>query len=102
MYKLLLFLHKTDDEQVIDHFEKYTVKYISEITGQDIKIGTVESNLLLEQKFGKFCEVTIESKEQWQKLLNSKAGRDLNNDLMDFHKSVTVIFVDYPNNLERI
>lgn len=95
MYKLLLFLHKTDDEQVINHFEKYTVKYLSEISGENVNIGNVESNLLLEQKFGEFCEVSFESKEKWQELMNSKAGRDLNNDLADFHKNVTVIFVDY-------
>ncbi len=95
MYKLLIFLHRTDDEQIISHFEKFTVNYLSEITGKEIKIGTVESNLLLEQKYSKFCDVTVESKEQWQKLLSSSAGRDLNNDLMDFHKSVTVIFIDY-------
>ena len=95
MYKLLLFLNKTDDEQVLNHFNEYTVKHLSEIAGEEIKIASVESNLLLDQKFSKFCEVTAESKDMWDKLMNTKAGRELNKDLMDFHQSVTLIFVDY-------
>lgn len=95
MYKLLLFLNKTDDEQILNHFNEYTVKHLSGIAGEEIKIASVESNLLLDQKFSKFCEITTESKDMWDKLMNTKAGRELNKDLMDFHQSVTLIFVDY-------
>jgi hypothetical protein len=95
MYKLLLFLNKTDDEKIINHFNDYTLKYLSEISGQKVLAASVESSLLLEQKFSKFCEVSVDSKETWDEKMNSKSGRELNKDLMDFHQSVTIIFVDY-------
>ena len=95
MYKLLLFLNKTDDENIINHFNDYTLKYLSEISGNKIEAASVESSILLEQKFSKFCEVSVDSKEIWDEKMNSKPGRELNKDLMDFHQSVTIIFVDY-------
>jgi hypothetical protein len=95
MYQMLLFLNKTDDEKIIDHFEKFTLKYLSDITGEEIKSGDIESNLLLEQKFCRFCEASVSSKEEWDSKMNSKAGRELNNHLMDFNHHITAIFVNY-------
>ncbi len=97
MYKLLIFLHKSENDEVFSHFNEYTVKYLSDLTGQDAKIGKVESNLLLDVKYGRFCEITVDSKETWDKLMNSPKGRQLNKDLMDFHQSITLIFVEYDN-----
>ena len=31
MYKLLFFLHKSDDENVLKHFEEVTVNHLKEI-----------------------------------------------------------------------
>ena len=95
MYKLLLFLNKTDDGQVINHFKEYTAKFLSDLAGEEIPIAEVESNLLLDQKFLYFCEVGVESKEKWDQMMNSKEGRTLSKDLMEFHQFVTAIFVDY-------
>ncbi len=97
MYKLLLFLKKTNDEQIQNHFNEYTIKHLSQIAGEEIEIAEVESSLLLEEKYSKFCEVTSASKEEWDKKMNSIYGRELNKDLMDFHQYVTVIFVEYKN-----
>ncbi len=97
MYKLLLFLHKTDNNEVISHFNEFTVKYLSDLTGQSVKLADVESNLLLDVKYSKFCEITVDSKNSWDKMMNSKEGRLLNKDLMDFHQFITLIFVDYGN-----
>ncbi|MEO8398303.1 MAG: hypothetical protein ABI550_00665, partial [Ignavibacteriaceae bacterium] len=76
----------------------YTLKYLSELMGKDIKSGEVESNLLLEEKYSKFCEVSVSSKDEWDKLMNSKEGKALNKDMADFHQSVTAIFVNYEGN----
>ena len=97
MYKMLLFLHKTDEEGVETHFREFTLKYLSELAGTDVKTAEVESSLLLEQKYKLFCEIDAGSKEEWDKKMNSKAGKQLNKDLMDFHQFITVIFVNYGN-----
>ena len=95
MYKLLLFLHKTDNDEVISHFNDFTKKYLSELTGREIKIADVESSLLLDVKYSKFCEIAVDSKDTWDKLMDSKEGKLLNKDLMDFHQFITLIFVDF-------
>ena len=95
MYKLILFLKKSNDKQVFSHFEEFTLKYLSEVAGKRVIPGKVESSLLLDTKYSHFCEVEVAKKEVMDKLLNSKAGKELNKDLMNFHKHVDVIFVDF-------
>ena len=95
MYKLLFFLHKGEDKEISKHFFDFTVPYLKDITGHDIPVAKVESNLLLEQKYSYFCEISSVSKDEMDKLMNCKAGKALNKDLMEFHKYITVITVDY-------
>ena len=95
MYKLLLFLKKTDEKQVLEHFEEYTLKHLSELAGREIIVGKVESSLLLDTNYSHFCEFEVENKGKMDNVLNSKQGKELNKDLMNFHKFVDLIFVDY-------
>lgn len=95
MYKLLLFLKKTEEKQVLDHFNEFTLKHLSVLAGKEIIVGKVESSLLLDTKYSHFCELEVESKEKMDDLLNSKQGKELNKDLMNFHEYVDIIFVDY-------
>lgn len=99
MYKALIFLKKTSEEKIIDHFRDYTLKYISEIAGKEIKSAAVEANLLLEEKYSYFCELTADSKDHMDQLMNTKAGKELSKDMMEFHKHITIIFVNYNNSL---
>lgn len=95
MYKYLIFLKKSDDETVLKHFEDFTLKYLSEISGEEVKAASVETNLLLETKYQKFCEITASSKEEMDTKLNSPPGKSLTKDLEQFHEFLTVIAVDY-------
>jgi hypothetical protein len=95
MYKLLFFLHKTDDEDVLQFFKDNTVKKLEEVIGGNVGIAEVESNLLLEQKYSYHCEISASSKDEMDRMMNSKAGKELNKSMMDFHKNITVISVNY-------
>ena len=95
MYKLLLFLKKTDDDQVINHFKEYTIQFLSDLAGKRIEIAKVDSNLLLEEKYSYFCEISASSKDKWNQMMNTKEGKALNKDMMEFHQFITAIFVDY-------
>ena len=95
MYKLLFFLHKTDDENVLQFFRDNTIKKLEGIIGKDVGIAEVESNLLLEQKYTYYCEISALSKAKMDRMMHSKAGKELNKSLMDFHKNITVIAVNY-------
>lgn len=100
MYKLLLFLKKPDKdktEEMIDLFMNQTLKHISEVTGNEIAAGNVESNLLMEIKYIKFCEVSVSSKDEWDRKMSSRAGKELNKHLMNMHQFVDLIFINYPD-----
>ncbi len=99
MYKALVFLKKTGEEKIVNHFREYTLKYISEIAGKEIKAAAVEANLLLEDKYSYYCELTADSKDHMDQLMNTKAGKELSRDMIEFHKYITIIFVNYNNSL---
>ena len=95
MYKLLFFLHKTDDDDAVQFFKDNTVKKLEGIIGGKVSVAEVESNLLLEQKYTYYCEISASSKDEMDRMMNSKAGKELNKSLMDFHKDITVIAINF-------
>lgn len=95
MYKQIFFLHKADDDKALSHFKEVVIETLSQLTGKDIKLAKVESNLLLEQKYSYCCEVEFESLDKMNELMNTKEGKQLNKSLMDFHKLITVISINY-------
>jgi hypothetical protein len=95
MYKLLFFLHKSDDEDLFQFFKDNTVKKLEGVIGGNVGIAKVESNLLLEQKYTYYCEISASSKDEMDSMMHSKAGKELNKSLMDVHKDITIIAVNY-------
>lgn len=97
MYKILFFLHKTADINLVNFFNEKIVAKLSEITGKVVETAEIESNLLLDQKYSLYCEISANEKEVMDRLMNSKAGKELNKELTDFHNNLTVITVNYKN-----
>ena len=97
MYKLLVFLKKTDDKEMANLFADQTVKHLSDVYGSELKTADVESNLLMETKYVKFCELNMSSKDEWDKKMNSREGKELNRHLMNMHQFLDLIFVNYPD-----
>jgi uncharacterized protein (TIGR02118 family) len=95
MYKILFFLRKPVDEKILNHFNEKTIPILSKLTGKNVSIAEVESNLLAEQKFSFFCEAEFKSKEEMDSIMNSKSGLELNKDMMDFHEHLSIITVNY-------
>jgi nitrate reductase NapAB chaperone NapD len=97
MYKQFFFLHKTKDDKALAHFKEAILTHLSEISRKEIRLAKVESNLLLDQKYSYCCEIEFESKDKMDVLMDSKAGKQLTKDLMDYHQLVTVISINYSN-----
>lgn len=95
MYKQLFLLHKSENDKALAHFKDVILTHLSELSGRTINLARVESNLLLDQKYSYFCEVEFESKDKMNELMNSKSGKQLTKDLMDFHKMITMISINY-------
>lgn len=97
MYKQLFFLHKSEEDKALPHFKDVILSHLIEVSGKEINIAKVESNLLLDQKYSYFLEVEYESKDKMNELMNTKTGKQLTKALMDFHKMITVISINYDN-----
>ncbi|HCY77160.1 MAG TPA: hypothetical protein DHV28_14665 [Ignavibacteriales bacterium] len=95
MYKQLFLLHKSEDDKALSHFKENIIAHLSELSEKKINLAKVESNLLLDQKYSYFCEIVFDSKDKMNELMNSKTGKQLTKDLMDFHKLITVISINY-------
>jgi hypothetical protein len=95
MYKQLFFLHTTEEDKALSHFNDVIIPLLIEISGKKTELAKVESNLLLDQKYSYYCEVEFESKDTMDMLMNSKAGKQLAKTLMDFHQMITVISINY-------
>ncbi len=95
MYKQLFFLHKSENDKALSHFKDVILTHLSELSGTQVYLAKVESNLLLDQKFSYFCEVEFDSKDKMNELMNSKTGKQLTKDLMDFHQMITMISINY-------
>ena len=95
MYKQLFFLHKSENDKALPYFKDVILTHLSELSGKEISLARVESNLLLYQKFSYFCEVEYESKDKMNELMNSKIGKQLTKDLMNFHQMITMISINH-------
>jgi hypothetical protein len=98
MYKILIFIHKSKENNFLNFFRNSFLPLLSEIEGAEVKMAEVESNLLLDQKYSHFCELTANSKDEMDMKLNSSAGRSLSRLLSESHQHVTFISVNYPDN----
>jgi hypothetical protein len=95
MFKQLFFLHKSENDKALPHFKDVILNHLKAISGKEIILAKVESNLLLDQKYSYFCEVEFESKDIMNELMNTKDGKELTKALMDFHKMITVISINF-------
>lgn len=94
MIKMLLFVKKDIEENVLDHFRNFTLELLKDLGGEKFITGTVMSSLLLENKYNFYCELTANSKEEMDRLLSGETGKKLNKDLADFHNEIDIIFIN--------
>ncbi len=97
MYKVLIFLHKSEKNNFLNFFKNSFLPLLSEINDSEVRLASVESNLLLEQKYSHYCEITAKDKDEMDRKLNSSAGRNLNKLLMESHQNLTFIAINYSN-----
>ena len=95
MYKQIFFLHKSDNDKALPHFKDVILTHLSELSGKQIKLAKVENNLLLDQKYSYYCKDKLKTKNKMNEFMNSKTGKQLTKDLMDFHQMITMISVNY-------
>jgi len=94
MYKTLFFIYK-NDSGFVNYFKENFLPLLSEINGKEVKLASVESNLLSDIKFSHFCEITATTKDEMDSKFNSPAGRKLGKLLIELFQKILVINVSY-------
>ena len=95
MYKLLIFLKVSEDNNILTHFKETTIKLLSQIAGEEVRMAKVENSLMFDGRFDFYCELEAESKDKMDAKMNSTSGRALMRDLADFHKNINFLFINY-------
>lgn len=95
MYKLLIFLKLSNDNNILTHFKETTLPLLSQIAGKEVKIAKVENSLMFDSRFDFYCKINSESKEKMDEKMNSKSGKELMRDLAGFHKNINFVFINY-------
>jgi hypothetical protein len=95
MYKLLIFLKVSNENELLIHFKDITLKLLSQLAGEEVKIAKVENSLMLDNRFDFYCEISAESKDKMDEKMNSTSGKELMRDLADFHKNINFVFINY-------
>jgi hypothetical protein len=95
MYKLLVLLKQTDDKDTLEAFSGKVKNYLSELSGKEIKTGEIEPDILSGSKYIKSYELETTSQETVQQLLQTKTGRELSAELLNFSSSIIPLFINY-------
>ncbi len=91
----MIFLKKTENEPLKNHFKRELVERLREVSGQNIKIAKVEGSLLTSEKFDYYCEINAESKDQIDKMLASPAGKKLSREISAYVNELVMFYADF-------
>lgn len=92
MYKILIFLKKTEDESLSIRFKNSTVPKLESLTGQKIEPLEIEGSMLSQEKFFLCCEASFSKREDLDRLMQSPEGKEFNKDLAGYGASISVFY----------
>lgn len=95
MYKILLMIKDSADEELIKHFRDDVINHLEKAAGVKIQIGNVDGAKLNPEPYIKTCEIVFKTKDEMDKALSSPDGKKFNRNLTSFMQHVSIFFIDY-------
>ncbi|HEX2960593.1 MAG TPA: hypothetical protein VHO43_02315 [Ignavibacteriales bacterium] len=95
MYKILIFLKRTDDESVLSRFRQSTIPRLESLTGQKITLAEIEGASLSQEKFIKYCEAVFSKREDLDRLMQTPEGKEFNKDIAGYGSYISVFYADF-------
>lgn len=95
MYKMLLMIKDTADDELLNIFRENTLSHLEKATGKKIQVGNIDGAKLNEEPYNKVYEITFESKHEMDKTLASVEGKKFNRNITSFTQHISIFFVDY-------
>lgn len=93
MYKLILLLKKTDDNNPKSTFCELLPSKLKDFHNK-IFTGKVESSVLLDKQFEFYIEIVTNTKEEMDNLFASKDGKEINRILETISPFVTPLLIN--------
>lgn len=95
MYKMLLMIKDTADDELLNIFRENTLSHLEKAAGKKIQIGIIDGAKLNEEPYNKVYEITFETKHEMDKILASVEGKKFNRNITSFTQHISIFFVDY-------
>lgn len=95
MYKILLMIKNSADDELIKHFRDYVIIHLEKAAGVKMQIGNVDGAKLNPEPYIKIYEILFKTKDEMDKALSSPDGKKFNRNLTGFIQHVSVFFIDY-------
>lgn len=95
MYKMLLMIKDSADDELINLFRENTLSHLEHATGKNLSIGKIDGAKLIEEPYSKVCEVIFDSKHEMDKTMASIDGKKFNRNMTSFAPHVSIFFVNY-------
>lgn len=95
MYKLMIMIKKSAGEDLVEHFKNSPLKHLEEASGQKMKIAEIEGAAMMEEPYEKICELTVNSKEELDRILVSPNGKKFNREMVGLMNHFALFFINY-------
>ena len=95
MYKMFVFLKKTDDEEIKKIFKTNTVKMLEELGAKESHLAEVENSAMLEDKYSMLFELTTDTRDEMNELMTGQKGREFTLHVSKLSNNLMVMFANY-------
>ena len=96
MYKMLIFLKKNQDsEEMANYFEKNTLNNLRKASGKEIKLADIEGAAFMEEKFYKYCELKVDSKDELDTIMASVDGKKFSKEIQNYMPHISIFYANF-------
>lgn len=97
MYKMLIFI-KQAEKGIAENLQNKFSGFADDLFGQKLHFAKIEGSAMLEEKYMYFAEITLDSKAEADKKMQSGTGKEFNKFVGNAGGLVSVFFADYKRN----
>jgi len=95
MYKMMIFLNKTRDEESYENFIEFFVTPLEEIAGSKIPVAKIEGAAMAGEKYTHYCEINTDTRDEMDKLFATPEGRNFTKTIQNFLGRVTLFYSNF-------
>ncbi len=95
MYKLQIMFKDSADDELIATFKKNVLIHLENASQKKLNIGEILGAKLMEEPYHKVCELTVNNKDEMDKILSTADGKKFNRSVTSIMAHISLFFIDY-------